>query len=63
MPRKKKELRITLCRSRISACPNTRRTLAALGLRRVRQSVTRPANDSVRGMVAVVQHLVTVEEI
>jgi large subunit ribosomal protein L30 len=63
MPKKKAKLCITLRRSGIGACPNARRTLVALGLKRPQQSVTRPANDAVRGMLTVVQHLVTVEEV
>lgn len=62
MPRKKAKLRITLHRSPIGECPNTRRTLAALGLRRIRQSVVQPANESILGMLAVVGHMVTVEK-
>jgi large subunit ribosomal protein L30 len=62
MARKKPKLRITLTSSPIGECPNARRTLAALGLRRIRQSVIQPANDSVLGMLRVVEHLVTVEK-
>ncbi len=62
MPKKKAKLSITLHRSPIGECPNTRRTLAALGLRRIGQSVIQPANDSVLGMLAAVGHMVTVEK-
>jgi len=55
-------LRITLHKSRIGSCPKVRKTLDALGLKRINQSVTRPANDSVRGMVRAVRHLVKVDE-
>jgi large subunit ribosomal protein L30 len=55
-------LRITLKGSLIGNCPKVRKTAAALGLRRVGQTVVRPANDSIRGMVGVVNHLVAVEE-
>ena len=34
-----------------------------LGLRKIRQSVVRDDSPSVRGMIATVRHLVTVEEV
>ncbi|MDQ3815755.1 MAG: 50S ribosomal protein L30 [Armatimonadota bacterium] len=37
-------------------------TVAALGLRKVGATVVLPANDSVRGMVFKVRHLVEVSE-
>ena len=55
-------LRITLFKSRIGSCPQVRKTLRALGLNRINQVVERPANDSIRGMVRAVRHLVKVEE-
>ena len=39
-----------------------RETLRTLGLRKIRQSVVREDTPSVRGMIATVHHLVTVEE-
>jgi large subunit ribosomal protein L30 len=39
-----------------------RRTLAALGLRRMNQTVVHPDEPAVRGMIARVRHLVDVEE-
>lgn len=55
-------IRITLKKSLIGACPKVRKTAAALGLRRIGKTVTRPANDSVRGMIRAIRHLVTIEE-
>jgi large subunit ribosomal protein L30 len=55
-------LRITMYKSRIGSCPKVRKTLDALGLKRVGQIIVRPANESVRGMVRAVRHLVKVEE-
>ena len=55
-------IRITLCKSKIGSCPKVRRTLAALGLRRISQTVAQPDTAAVRGMVRTVRHLVTVEE-
>ena len=40
-----------------------RSILRTLGLRKIRQSVVREDTPSVRGMIATVHHLVTVEEV
>ena len=40
-----------------------RDTLRSLGLRKIRQSVERPDDPQVRGMVHTVRHLVNVEEV
>ncbi len=45
------------------ACPTRhRKTLKALGLRRIRHRVERPDNAAVRGMVAAIPHLVRIVE-
>lgn len=54
-------LRIRLVRSPAGRKPRHRRTLAALGLRRVGQTVQQLARPEVLGMVAQVSYLVTVE--
>jgi large subunit ribosomal protein L30 len=56
-------LRITQVRSSIGAKPKQRGTLRALGLRRVHHTVEHPDKPEVRGMIARVPHLVTVEEV
>lgn len=56
-------LRITLVRSVIGAKPAQRGTIRALGLRRLHQSVLQPDRPEIRGMLARVPHLVTVEEV
>ena len=56
------ELCITQMRSAIGSKKDQRDTLRALGLRRIRQQVTKPDTPTVRGMVAKVRHLVMVEE-
>ena len=56
-------LRITLVRSTIGRPKDQELTIRALGLRRLRQTVQRPNNPSIRGMVAKVHHLVQVEEL
>lgn len=56
-------LRITLIRSTIGRAPIQENTVRSLGLRRLHQTVERPATPDVRGMVAKVSHLLAVEEI
>lgn len=55
-------LRITLVRSPIGYSWRQKRTLRALGLRRMQQTVEQPDNDAIRGMLAKVPHLVRLEE-
>ena len=55
-------IRVTQVRSSIGGTRRQRETLRSLGLRRIRQSVVREDSASVRGMIATVSHLVTVEE-
>ena len=57
------ELKITLKRSLIGCTKEQRRTARTLGLRKIRQSVQRPDNDSVRGMVRALAHMVDVEQV
>ena len=56
------KLKITQVRSVIRRPAKQKQTLQALGLRRLRQSVTHEDTPQVRGMVDKVQHLVAVEE-
>jgi large subunit ribosomal protein L30 len=61
--RKKKELlRITLTKSPIGYSYPQRRTVRALGLRRMHQTVEQEDTPVLRGMIAKVKHLVTVEK-
>jgi large subunit ribosomal protein L30 len=55
-------LRITLIKSPIGYSERHKRTVKALGLHRMRQTVEQPDTPVVRGMVAKVAHLVKVEE-
>ncbi len=50
-------------KSCIGYAKDQRRTLEALGLRRLHQRVEREDSPSVRGMLLKVKHLVKVEEI
>ena len=58
-----KKLKITLVKSTIGAVPKNKKTIEALGLRKVNHTVEMPDNAAVRGMIQRVRHLVKVEEI
>jgi len=57
------KLKITLIKSTIGAVPKNRKTVEALGLRKIGKTVEMPDNEAVRGMIRNVRHLVKVEEI
>jgi large subunit ribosomal protein L30 len=57
------QLKITQVRSTVGARWKQRESLRTLGLRKIRQSVVREDNAQNRGLIAVVNHLVTVEEV
>lgn len=59
----KKQIKITLVRSTTGCLQKQVKTIEALGLRKIRQSVIKNDNDAIRGMIFVVKHLVTVEEV
>ncbi len=59
---KSKVLRITLVRSPIGYALRQKRTVRALGLHRLNQTVEQADSPVVRGMIAKVSHLVRVEE-
>ena len=52
------KLKITLVKSTIGAIPKHRKTVEALGLKKLNKTVEMPDNASVRGMIHQVQHLV-----
>ncbi len=58
-----KKLKITLKKSPISSLKKHIRTVEALGLHKLHQSVVHEDNPSIRGMIFVVKHMVAVEEI
>ena len=60
--KKQKRLQITLVRSPIGYSERQKRTVQALGLRRINQTVDQVDNPEVRGMIAKVSHLIKVEE-
>lgn len=57
------KLQITLKRSLIGRTENQKATVAALGLRKIHQTVVKEDNAAMRGMVEKVKHMVEVKEI
>jgi large subunit ribosomal protein L30 len=58
-----KKLRIKQVRSAINRIEVQKRTLRAMGIRRLHQAVVLNDTPQIRGMIRVVQHLVQVEEV
>ncbi len=58
-----KTLRITLTKSPIGYSRRQKRTIRALGLRRMHQTVEKKDSPTIRGMVEKVRHLVDIEEV
>jgi large subunit ribosomal protein L30 len=56
-------LKVTYVRSVIGQKPDQERTVQALGLRRLHQTVEHEDSPQLRGMVHKVRHLVRVEEL
>lgn len=57
------KLQITLVRSLIGRNEKQRATVAALGLRKLHQTVVKEDNPAIRGMINRVSHMVKVEEV
>jgi len=57
-----KMIKITLTKSPIGAQPKQRRTVQALGLRKMHQTVELEDTPATRGAIAKISHLVTVTE-
>lgn len=65
MPKKEttgKTLRVTLVKSPIGFTKDQKKTVLALGLRRMNQTVEHKDNPALRGMLFKVTHLLRVEE-
>ena len=58
-----KQVKVTLRRSTICRKPMHRKTLAAMGLRRIGQSVVITDNDCTRGMIRTVDFMVDAEPV
>ena len=57
------KVKITQVRSKIRRPSNQKKTLEALGLRKIGQVVEHDASPAIKGMIKTVQHLISVEEI
>ncbi len=57
------KLYVTLTKSAIGYKQDQKDTVRAMGLKKRNQTVLLPDNDSVRGMIFKVKHLVTVQEV
>ncbi len=55
-------LKVTQTRSAIGSKPKQRGTLRALGLGRIGRTNVLPDRPEIRGMIAKVPHMITVEE-
>ena len=55
-------LKITLKKSTIGTLPKQRKTVRALGLKKLNSRVEQPNNECVRGMINRVRHLIEVED-
>lgn len=60
--KKEKTLKITLVKSPIGAVPKHRKTVEAMGLRKMHKTVELPDNDATRGMIKQVNYMLKVEE-
>ena len=57
-----KTLKVTLVKSPIGAVPKHKKTVEAMGLKKVNKTVELPDNDATRGMIKQVEYMVKVEE-
>ena len=57
------KLKITLVKFTIGAIPKHRKTVEALGLKKLNKTVEMPDNAATRGQIQQIRHLVKVEEI
>jgi large subunit ribosomal protein L30 len=62
-PGKKNIIKITQIRSRIGYKQKAKKTLDALGLRKINQTVEKVDTPAIRGMIKKIDYLLKVEEI
>ena len=55
-------IKVTLVKSPIGCVPKHRRTVEALGLKKLHKTVELPNSAATKGMIAQVQYLLKVEE-
>lgn len=57
------KIKITKVKSAINKPARQKKTLAALGLRKMNQTVEKEATPQILGMVNAIEHLISVEEV
>ncbi len=57
-----KTIKVTLVKSPIGAVPKHKKTLEAMGLRKMHKTVELPDNAATKGQIAQVSYMVKVEE-
>lgn len=57
------QLKVTLVKSTIASIPKHKKTVEALGLRKLHASNIHQDNEAIRGMLHKVRHLVKVEPV
>lgn len=57
------KVKITQVRSKIGSTKRQKKTLEALGLRRINYSVELENNPQIQGMIKKINHLVKIEEV
>jgi large subunit ribosomal protein L30 len=57
-----KKIKVTLVRSTIACSEKQKRTVEALGLKKIRSTAVHTDTPNIQGMIFVVKHLVAVEE-
>ena len=57
------KLKVTQIRSAIDRPRRQKATIRSLGIHRLHETVVKDDRPEIRGMIAAVQHLVTVEEV
>ena len=58
-----KKIKVTLIKSPIGYKEKAKRTIEALGLRKLNQTVEHKPSESINGMLKIVDYLVKVEEL
>ena len=58
-----KKIEITLIKSPIGYKPKAKKTLEALGLKKINQSVIHVNNDSINGMINKIDYLIKIKEL
>lgn len=57
------KIKVTQTKSKIGASKRQKRTIEALGLRKMHQSVEHEASPQILGMIEKIKHLITIEEV